>query len=106
MEGGFEHSSFCMGEGKADLAQAFIHTALTGYAEQIRRTVRVLVRVEFEGAVGFFRLMEEFCLRLATLEGGENGPEIAESPLHGDFVFPIELLFAHLRGRIDENGSL
>ena len=39
----------------------------------------------------------------AALQRGDHHAEIRESPLHGDFIVPVELFFAALVGRIDKD---
>lgn len=46
--------------------------------------------------------MEQLCLGLSPLEGGEGLTEVLDAPFHDDFRFPIELSFAGLAGGFEE----
>ncbi len=104
-EGGFEDGGFAVGDGDGDFAEGFIGWVLSGDAEEPGGAVGIAAGAEVEGAAGFFGLVEEFCLRNATLEGGEDVAEICEAPFHGDFVVPVELALAGLGCGIKEDGG-
>ncbi len=50
--------------------------------------------------------MEQLGLGEAALKGGEDLADVLEAPLHGEFVFPVELFIAGLRGGIDKDRGL
>jgi hypothetical protein len=104
-EGGFEDGGLAMGEGEGDFAQGFVRGALAGDGGEVGGAVGVLTEAEFEGAAGFFTLVEELGLELPALEDGEDAAEVGEAPFHCEFVFPVELLVAGLRGGIEEDGG-
>lgn len=105
-EGGLEDGSLAVGDGDGDFSQGFVRGALAGDGGEVGGSVGILTEAELEGAAGFFALVEELGLELAALEDGEDGAEVGEAPFHGDFVFPVELLFAGLVGGIEEDGFL
>ena len=105
-QGGFEDGGFAVGNGNADFAERFVLCLLPGKAHQIGRAVGIGLIGQFEGTVGSLGLVEELRLSLPPLQGREDVSEIGESPLHRDFVLPVELLVPGLRGGIDEDARL
>jgi len=99
-----EDGSLGMGDGEGYFAQGFVGGILARHTHGIGSAYRIVAEGQLEGAVGFVSLVEEFGLGLTALQGGEHGTNIGESPLHGDFVVPVELFVAVLSGGIDEDG--
>ena len=104
-EGGFENGGLAVADGDGHFAHGFVGGFLAGDAQGVGGAFWVVARGEFEGAVGFFGLVEEFGLGLAPLEGGKHGADIGESPFHDDLAIPIELFLTGLGGGIDEHGG-
>ena len=85
-----------MGDWDHDSADGLIGGILAGDGEDVGGAVWFVAEGEIQGAIGFFGLVEEFGLGLATLESGEGVSKVLNSPFHDDFGFPIELFFAGL----------
>ena len=98
-EGGFEHRRLAMSERNGDLAQRFVGGILTGQAHEVGRAIRFLAQGDFKRAVGLFRLVEEFGLRLAALQGGEK--TLAEG--HGMHGFPVRQDGRRAHHRLDRH---
>lgn len=105
-QGGFQNGGFGVGDRDGDLANGLVGGGLAGDRHQVGGAFWVFADDEFTGTAGLFRLVEEFRLWHPALEHGKGCTQIGESPLHGDFVFPVELLFAGLVGTIDEDAGL
>ena len=92
-----------MGHWNGDFAEGFVGDFLAGNGEHVRSAIGFVAESEFEGASGFFGFVEKLGFGRAVLQEGEDGADVGKSPLHDDFVFPIELLFAALRSGIEKD---
>ncbi len=92
-----------MSHWDGDFAEGFIGDFLAGNGEHVGRAIGFIADHKFEAAGGFFGFMEQLGLGCAVLQESEDSTHVGEAPFHDDFVFPIKLLFAALRGGIEKD---
>ena len=94
-----------MGNWDADFTQGFICGVLPRNRHRVGCPLGIVTADELEGTIGLVGLVEELGFVGPALEHRERGTEIGESPLHDDFLIPVELPFARLGCGFDENGT-